>query len=200
VEWEVVSVEDLCSDIVDCPHTTPTYIPSGIPCIRTADMIPGHLLLDQAYGVTEEAYRERIARLTPKKGDVIYSREGERLGIASPVGNERVCLGQRVMLLRPGQKTDPDYLLWSMNFPPFYNRIVTGLGATTSPHINVGDIKKALILKPSPDEQERIGRKLAIQNLQSRSVSEQIAKYKKMKTGLMHDLLTGKVRVNKPKN
>jgi type I restriction enzyme, S subunit len=196
VEWEVVSVEDLCSNIVDCPHTTPTYEPSGVPCIRTADMIPGQLLLDQAYCITENDYRERVARLIPKKGDVIYSREGERLGIASPVGNKRVCLGQRVMLLRPGCETDPDYLLWAMNSPPFYNRIVTGLGATTSPHINVGDIRKALILKPAPEEQGKIGKMLAAQSLHFRSVTEQTVKYRKMKAGLMHDLLTGTVRVN----
>lgn len=196
VKWEVVSVEDLCSDIVDCPHTTPTYVPSGVPCIRTADMIPGQLLLDQAYCITEDDYRERVARLIPKKGDVIYSREGERLGIAAPVGNQRVCLGQRVMLLRPGCETDPDYLLWAMNSPPFYNRIVTGLGATTSPHINVGDIRKAFILKPSPEEQEKIGKMLAAQSLHFRSVTEQAVKYRKMKAGLMHDLLTGTVRVN----
>ncbi len=196
VEWDVVTVENLCSDIVDCPHTTPAYVPSGVPCIRTADMIPGQLLLDQAYCITEKDYRERVARLIPKKGDIIYSREGERLGIASPVGNERVCLGQRVMLLRPGCETDPDYLLWAMNSPAFYNRIVTGLGATTSPHINVGDIRKALILKPLPQEQEKIGQMLAAQSLHFRSETEQTVKYRKMKAGLMHDLLTGTVRVN----
>jgi hypothetical protein len=37
---------------------------------------------------------------------------------------------------------------------------------------------------------------LAAQSLHFRSVTEQTVKYRKMKAGLMHDLLTGTVRVN----
>lgn len=194
-EWGVVPIEDLCGDIVDCPHSTPTYVQSGIPCIRTADMQPGQLLLDQAYRVAEEEYWECVARLVPQRGDVIYSREGERLGIASPVGNERVCLGQRVMLLRPGSNTDPDFLLWAMNTPLFYRRIVAGLGATTSPHVNVGDIRKALLRRPSSSEQKIIGRLLARQTILLNAEELQLSKLKQIKQGLMHDLLTGRVCV-----
>jgi len=75
-EWEIVFADDLCSQVVDCPHSTPTYVSDGIPCIRTADMLPGQLILNQAYRVTEETYRERTVRLVPQEGDIIYSREG----------------------------------------------------------------------------------------------------------------------------
>jgi type I restriction enzyme, S subunit len=194
-EWEVVPVQDLCGDIVDCPHSTPTYVQSGIPCIRTADMQPGQLLLDQAYKVAEEEYWERVARLVPQRGDVIYSREGERLGIASSVGNERVCLGQRVMLLRPGSNTDPDFLVWAMNTPAFYRRIVAGLGATTSPHVNVRDIRKTMLNRPSSAEQKIIGRLLARQTILLNAEEFQLFKLKQIKQGFMHDLLTGRVRV-----
>lgn len=194
-EWEVVSIEDICSDIVDCPHSTPTYGPVGIPCIRTADMQSGRLVLDQVYRITEEAYQERVTRLIPEIGDIIYSREGERLGIASPVGVEKVCLGQRVMLLRPGIDTDPAFLVWAMNTPGFYRRIVAGLGATTSPHVNVGDIRKARITRPMPDEQKKIGRALATQNYFLFSEDVKLAKLRQQKRGLMHDLLTGRVPV-----
>jgi len=194
-EWEIVPVEDLCSDIVDCPHSTPTYVQGGIPCIRTADMQPGELLLEQVYRVTEEEYGERVARLVPQKGDVIYSREGERLGIASPVGKERVCLGQRVMLLRPSSITDPDFLVWAMNTPVFYRRIVAGLGATTSPHVNVGDIRKAMLSRPSSAEQMMIGKLLARQTILLSAEEFQLSKLRQVKHGLMHDLLTGRVRV-----
>jgi type I restriction enzyme, S subunit len=195
VEWEVVQIEKTCSDIVDCPHSTPVYTDSGVPCIRTADMEPGHLLLATAFCVDEASFRERVLRLVPRTGDVIYSREGERLGIASPVGVDRVCLGQRVMLLRPDTKTDPDYLLWSMNAEDFYVRAVSGLGATTSPHINVKDIRKAQIKRPHTIEQKRIGKMLSMQHDQLRTNQGHLLKLSRLKTGLMQDLLTGKRRV-----
>ncbi|MEQ8462457.1 restriction endonuclease subunit S [Coleofasciculus sp. E1-EBD-02] len=191
--WEIVA--DLCSQVVDCPHSTPIYRDSGIPCIRTADMEPGELILEQAYCVDEKDYKIRTQRLVPKEGDIIYSREGERLGIASPVGIKKVCLGQRVMLLRPDSNTDPSFLLWSMNHIDFYRRVVRGLGATTSPHVNVGDIKAIPISVPTYREQVLIGEKInAVQGVLNREKKFR-AKLQQKKNGLMHDLLTGKVPV-----
>lgn len=193
--WDVIPVERCCSAIVDCPHSTPYYETSGIPCIRTADMVPGELLLEQAYRVSEKAYRTRVERLVPRAGDIIYSREGERLGIASPVGIEPVCLGQRVMLLRPEHAESRSFLMWVMNMPLFYRQVLKGLGATTSPHVNVGDIKNLLVPSPSLDEQLQIGstitgasKKLRIETLAKEKLLQQ-------KLGMMQDLLTGKVSV-----
>ncbi len=194
-EWDVVLVDALCSQIVDCPHSTPTYVSRGIPCIRTADMHPGELLLEQAYRVTEPTYVDRVARLVPRSGDIIYSREGERLGIASPVGDERICLGQRVMLLRPNPETDGAFMLWAMNTASFYRRVVSGLGATTSPHVNVGDVRKQKILRPSISEQEVIGRTLTLLQMSLQAERTQREKYKATKFGLMNGLLTGRLRV-----
>jgi len=194
-EWEVAIVASLCSVIVDCPHTTPRYEDDGIPCIRTADMLPGVLMLDRAFRVSLHTYQDRIARLRPEIGDIIYSREGERLGIASPVGNETVCLGQRVMLLRPTPDTNPTFLMWAMNSPDFYNRVTRDQIATTSPHVNVRDIKVSLVATPSSREQKLIGAALASDDAAASKLVTQLTKHRRLKTGLMHDLLTGRVAV-----
>jgi type I restriction enzyme, S subunit len=76
-EWEVVHLESLCSHVVDCPHETPAYSEHGPFVIRTADIVPGRILLGQARRVAEPTFQSRIRRLEPKEGDVLYSREGE---------------------------------------------------------------------------------------------------------------------------
>lgn len=194
-EWDLVRVETLCSDIVDCPHTTPIYETSGVPCIRTADMLPGELLLDDAFRVSERTYRDRIERLAPRAGDIIYSREGERLGIASPVGAERICLGQRVMLLRAAQGTSGAFLMWAMNMPTFYRQVLKGLGATTSPHVNVGDIRRLFVAKPGTQEQVTIGSLIGKAHAKLGAETVLRRKLIHQKLGLMQDLLTGKVPV-----
>jgi type I restriction enzyme S subunit len=194
-DWKADPIEELCDDIVDCPHSTPEYGSGDIPCIRTADMIPGKLLLQEAFRVSLAIYRERILRLEPRKGDIIYSREGERLCIAAPVGDERVCLGQRVMLLRPKPETDSTFMTWAMNSSAFYSRMVLDQIATTSPHVNVRDIKKALIVHPQPIEQRAIGKALAIDDAEIASLLNCVGKLRRLKTGLMQDLLTGRVPV-----
>jgi type I restriction enzyme S subunit len=61
-------------------------------------------------------------------------------------------------------------------------------------NINLEDLRPLLIPKPDPDEQDRIG--LAYDVLANRIESEKdyCDKLKLQKKGLMHDLLTGKVR------
>ncbi len=194
-EWEVSALKKMCDAIVDCPHSTPDYGDSGIPCIRTADMIPGKLLLDQVFRVTEKTYQERTERLVPKAGDIIYSREGERLGIASLVEKEVVCLGQRVMHFRPQEGVDSTYLVWVMNAPFFYSQALFSVSSTTSPHINIVDIKEFLLCRPTSEEQRKIGRILASHTARVNSEKSQLEKLRTLKTGLMQDLLTGKVRV-----
>ena len=193
--WEVVPVAGLCSEVVDCPHSTPAYVPEGIPAIRTADIVPGELLLDQAYRVDQETYLLRVARLEPQAGDVIYSREGGRLGIAGSVGTERVCMAQRVMLLRPSKETDSTFLVWAMNSAPFLAQVFAMVGASASPHVNVGDVASFLVPRPDTAEQEAIGAVLG--SHQKRVVAEQreLEKLRTLKHGLMKDLLTGRVRV-----
>jgi type I restriction enzyme S subunit len=148
--------------------------------------------------VSEATYLERIARLVPQTGDVIYSREGERLGIASPVDEVPVCLGQRVMLLRPSSATNAAFMLWAMNTPTFYRCVVSGLGATTSPHVNVGDIRRQLVCRPGRDEQDVIGHSLTTMQGALRTKTTEQRKLRSLKAGLMYDLLTGRVRVAVP--
>lgn len=195
-EWNVDAVDGFCSSIVDCPHSTPEYLSEGIPCIRTADMLPGELLVEQAYCVSQETYRERTSRLVLKCGDVIYSREGERLGIASPVGDVPVCLGQRVMALRPGLGVDPSFLMFAMNTERFYRSVISGLGATTSPHVNVGDIRTKLMPRPGPDEQALIGSALMRVQHQIQVGNAELWKLNCLRAGLMSDLLTGRLAVS----
>ncbi|MDE2200806.1 MAG: restriction endonuclease subunit S [Rhodospirillales bacterium] len=88
--------------VFDCPHSTPSLVASGPLVVRSQDIRGGVFRLHEAACVTEETYQERIARAEPRFGDLLYSREGTYFGIAAEVPpNVRVCLGQRMVLIRP---------------------------------------------------------------------------------------------------
>ena len=131
-----------------------------------------HLITQKGKGyVSNSTFENRITRLRPMPGDVLYSREGAILGIACiiPKGLE-VCLGQRMMLLRTGQNLNNKFLMHYLN-SPFLNSVITeNIGGSASPHINVGDIKKFLIPVPDINEQDQ-----TVQIIESRlSVCESI--------------------------
>ena len=102
-EWRVASISESCEAVVDCPHSTPSFRNDGILVARTMHIRDGRYDVRASSRVSESEYRERIARLEPLPGDVIFTREapvGESFTI--PEGM-RICLGQRVMLLRPSR-------------------------------------------------------------------------------------------------
>lgn len=140
--WGVM--EDLCTEIVDCPHSTPKWTKSGKICVRTTEFRAGRLDLTKVQFVSDNTFEERIKRLRPESGDVLYSREGGILGIACqiPVGVE-LCLGQRMMLMRPESRIKASLVMHWLNSPYiFLDRVQSMIQGAASPHINVGEVKR----------------------------------------------------------
>lgn len=156
--WRVTKIKHISERVVDCLHTTPNYDGQvKYPAIRTADVEPGKILIEQARLVSEEVYFERTSRLRPMAGDILYSREGERFGIAAlvPDGVE-LCLGQRMMMFRIKQNVYSKYVMWLLNSPPIYQQVIEKNAGSTSPHINIEEVINFEIALPGIEEQKNI--------------------------------------------
>ena len=147
----------VCAKIVDCPHSTPKWEKNGKLCLRTTNFKRGYLDLQSPNYVSEETFNDRNRRIIPQPGDVLYSREGSVLGIACTIpSNVYPCLGQRMMLLRSGEKLNNRYLMHYLNSPMVTNHVIATKRGTGSPHINVGDLKESQIPRTSLEEQSNI--------------------------------------------
>jgi type I restriction enzyme S subunit len=156
-EYGNANIESLCQSIVDCPHSTPKWSEDGYLCLRTTNFKRGRLDLSEKNYVTKEIFDIRNTRLVPLPGDVLYSREGAILGIACIIPeNTYVCLGQRMMLLRPGEKLNNRYLMHFLNSPALTTFVASITGGSASPHVNVREIKAFMIPCPDIEIQKRI--------------------------------------------
>lgn len=197
--WSVTRLKYECRNIVDCPHSTPNYTDEGeYPAIRTADILAGHLDLENCRRVTEPVYDERNFRLIPKAGDIIYSREGERFGIGAPIPEgAKVCLAQRVMLFRA--KSTPGYLMWALNSSSTYTQAQQDCIGSTSPHVNVDTIKNFNLAWPPENEREEISNFIyqALDSVESLTVhlTEKLALLQERRTALISAAVTGKIDV-----
>lgn len=157
--WATETLNSVCSTIVDCPHSTPSYTSdnTGYMCIRTSIVKKNHIMWDEIEYIPEQEYYQRIQRKRPERGDIIYTREGAILGIAAMIDREcNVALGQRSMLLSPNTyKCLPQFLSAAMNFDSFLRKVLGGVSGSASPHINVGDIKAFAIILPPIELQEQ---------------------------------------------
>lgn len=95
--WEEKTLKDVCTHIVDCPHSTPpkSSVPTEFPFIRTSDLKQGKISWDVMQYVSKEEYIKRNARITPQKDDIIYGREGTFGDAVLLPDYPYFCLGQR---------------------------------------------------------------------------------------------------------
>jgi len=155
--YEWAPLAEVSEHVVDCPHSTPTFLPQGMACIDTTCISPGVIHRDRLRYVDPVTYRDRVRRLTPQHGDLIFAREGT-VGTAVVVPRDmHPCLGQRVMLFRPDRDAvDSDFMCLVANSEIVKRQYRSKLLGTTVPHLNVRDAKALRIPLPSLQVQRAI--------------------------------------------
>lgn len=197
--WALASPEQISTHIIDCPHSTPKWAESGVLCLRTTNFKPGFLDLEFVQFVSEKTYNDRIMRLEPKPGDVLYSREGGILGIACVIPkNLKTCLGQRMMQFRLNTNLAlPDYFTGVLNSSLILSEVKRLTGGAASPHLNIRDIRKFPIPLPPMAEQHEIVAKLDSLSTETQRLEniyqQKLAALAALKKSLLHQAFCGKL-------
>lgn len=152
---------DVCKLIVDCPHSTAKDEGAGFPLIRTPNIGRGRFKLDGVHRVSENVYMDRNQRATPQTNDLILAREAP-VGNVAVIKDEKVCLGQRTVLIRPDEKkVDPDFLVYYLLTPKQQHMLISSSNGATVSHLNMSAIRNLEIDLPDMDKQKKIGRILS---------------------------------------
>ena len=199
--WQVARLKFVAAKIVDCLHETPKYSENGeFPAIRTADISPGILHLSSARRIESDEYACWIERLEPEPGDILYSREGERFGIAACVPDGvRLCISQRMMVFRIRPEYNPVFVMWLLNSKQVYAQACQDIMGATAPHVNVSTIRNYFLALPARDEQDFLIDKI---ETSTKGFSSAISNAKRgiellreYRTRLIADVVTGKCDV-----
>ncbi|GAA4431524.1 restriction endonuclease subunit S [Georgenia halophila] len=138
------------AEIWDCPHSTPKWTESGAVCLRTPNLTAGGWNWEDTRFVDEEQFGRRSKGGGAQPGDIILSREGT-VGIAAIVQpGMRVCMGQRLVQVRP--RTDsllPEWALAYLLTALHPSRIAQAMVGSTAQHLNVKDLRALPVPIPS---------------------------------------------------
>jgi type I restriction enzyme S subunit len=199
--WEVRRLKFVASRIVDCLHETPRYSNSGsYPAIRTADIAPGVVRLGRAKRISTADYVRWTARLEPSEGDILYSREGERFGIAACVPpGVKLCISQRMMVFRIGDSDCAEFVMMLLNSRSTYSQALQDVMGATAPHVNISTIKNYSLALPKKQEQKAIVRyirsKSAPIDIAISRLEREVELLREYRTRLVADVVTGKIDV-----
>jgi type I restriction enzyme, S subunit len=161
--WPARALKDECDQINDCPHSTPAWTEEGVICLRTSNLTEGGWDWSDTRYVSEETYNERSKRGHVEPGDIVLSREGT-VGIAAIVTpGMRVCMGQRLVQVRPASCVLlPDFLLRHLLYVLSPARIGQVMVGSTSQHLNVKELKALRLPLPPLALQRDFASRIAI--------------------------------------
>lgn len=157
--FDVRPLKEICSHIVDCPHSTPFWTDSGFIVIRNQNIKVGRLDLSAPSYTDAEHFAHRTRRAKPSPGDIVFTREAPMGEVCMVPKGIECCLGQRQVLLRPDPKSiDGRYLLFALQSPRVQNEILwsEGTGSTVS-NVRIPVLEALKIPVPPLSVQREIG-------------------------------------------
>ncbi len=197
--WKKSPVSQACELIVDCVNKTAPVsdTKTSYRMVRTSNIRSGRLKLDDVKYVEFETYEKWTRRAQVIQGDILLTREAPIGEVAIIDQEKNLFLGQRIMQYRPDpKKINSRFLYYSFLSDDLQKQFNYhgDIGSTVS-HIRVGDCSTFIVSIPPLREQCRIAEILGVWDESIDLLEKLIAAKRKLKQGLMQQLLTGKKRL-----
>jgi type I restriction enzyme S subunit len=196
-EWEV---KPLCQ----CTQHPITYgivqagphVPGGVPYIRTGDM-RGEELVRDGMLCTSPEIASHFRRSEVRTGEIVCAiRATIGKVLLVPETLDGANLTQGTARVSPNSSTDAHFLLWSMRNYWTQQQIRLRSKGTTFAEITLTDLRNVPVVMPGDvEEQCQIAAVIDQSDIVGLKTQTRLEKLKRTKTGIMHDLFTGRARV-----
>jgi type I restriction enzyme, S subunit len=195
--WQWTTPIEVCARVVDCHNKTANYSDSGIVLIRTSNVRSGKIDLSRTPFVDSATYEFWSRRCKPEPGDIIFTREAPmgEVGIIPP--SAKICMGQRMMLMRASDRILNSFLsfaLQSPNLKAHIGRTAVGSGVQ---HLRVRDVERLAIPLPPLAEQIRIvaevERRLSVVEELEAAVGANLKRAERLRQSILNQAFIGKL-------
>lgn len=190
--WEVKKLGEIC-DVRDGTHDSPKYFDNGVMFVTSKNIIDGKLDFTDISFISKEDSIQVNQRSKVDNGDILMSMIGT-IGNAVLVDFEPDFCIKNVALLKP-KKINPIYLLQLIYSPSFQKYIESRLDGGIQKFISLSVLRDLDIPSPSFDEQICIATILSDMDAEITALETKLEKYRRVKLGMMQNLLTGKIRL-----
>lgn len=155
--WTWGSFLQISQAVIDCHNKTAPYVSDGIHLVRTTDIRDGKMDLRNTKKITEETYAYWARRMPPRSGDIFFTREAPMGEVAIVPEGEKVCLGQRTMLIRLFPHLfNNQFLVYVIQSPGFQKRMLEDAIGMTVKHLRVGGVEDLIVPIPPKNEQDKL--------------------------------------------
>lgn len=186
-EYEIKTLQDVCEQIKDGTHQTPTYTDdsvNGYKFLSSKDVTTGKIDWTHLKYIPEELHNELYARIAPRKGDILLAKNGTT-GIAAIVDREEIFdIYVSLALLRPIE-INSVYLWAAINSSEIKQQFDSSLKGIGVPNLHLSEIKKARIIVPSIEEQNQFAAFVEQTDKSKSEIQKSLDKLEILKKALM---------------
>ena len=203
-EWEVISIEEFASKskyaIVDGPFGSNLkiihYRPSGVQVIQSG-FVTDNKFIPKEYLFVDQAKLIQEIRSKVETGDIIMAKIGANCGTCAimPDKHPASIIAGNCLKITVGSNNSNRYLEILLHYLYANGKLDNIKSTTAQPAISMAQLKIFKIPRPSKDEQLRIVTALGVLEKTIEETEAELSKLHSLKTGLMPDLLSGRVRV-----
>lgn len=200
-DWEPAKVRDFAS-IKTGPFGTLLKASEysekgGVPLISVGEIRKGFLQISEETPHVCERVTKRLPKYILKAGDIVFGRKGgvDRSSIIRD-WQDGWFLGSDGISIRPKIHLDAEFVGLQFQSNRVTEWLLQNAIGTTMPSLNQSILQEAIIpIPPSKEEQAAIARVLTDIDVEITAVESKLAKARRIKEGMMQELLTGKTRL-----
>lgn len=172
------------------------YVDVGTPFVMPKDLTPMGSIDEQFVAHINSSDYQRLTRYHLQLGDVLVARRGEigRRGIVSERESGWVC-GTGCLFIRPGELLDSAFLSYRFEIPTTREWLGENAIGTTMKNLSAQILGRLPIAVSSLAEQREIAGWLQAVDEKEMVEQQRIEALESFFTSLLHDLMTGKLRV-----
>jgi type I restriction enzyme S subunit len=194
--WSVERLNQACSRIVDGTHQAVETSKSGVPFLYVSCVREGRILWENASSISERTYSRISKGREPQVGSVLYTAVGS-YGNAALVTRSGPFSFQRhiaVLYPRPTRLLGGYLAMWLNSRKGKRWSEIHAVG-NAQKTVTLTALGKLLIALPPPKVQEELCDVVSGAEAVVDATAERLTALGELKRALMHDLLTGCVRV-----
>ena len=203
--WEVVKLEEFCQRPDGLIQTGPfgsqlhshEYTSEGIPVVNPTHLSGNRINHEDVPRVPKEV-ADRLGRHYVQLGDILFARRGE-IGRHGLVGKAEVgwLCGTGCFLVRANDpRLNNEYLSYFCSIKPVVDWLNSHAAGAIMPNLSTSVIANLPVGLPPLDEQRQIFEAFNALEQKLDQAEQKRTKLQDLFRTLLHELMTGKVRVN----
>lgn len=194
--WGEIKIKDIVSSpVTDGPHLTPVFQNEGVPFLSVNNIVDGKIDWSDIRYISPKDDQIFSQKCKPRRGDVLLGKAASVGKVAFIDTDIDLNIWSPIALIRPSERFVPEFVYFQLQSGEAAKQIGLLTNTSSQGNIGMGDIERISLRFPEKSEQVAIVEILNDVNSDISLLQKRLEQCRRVKQGMMQELLTGRTRL-----